>query len=407
MIIGPAAKVGYVLVTPSLASNTPVMLLTNEAMALQTFPTTSNVQALVPFMTAVTCNGPYAASSFAASAGGGANVAGRIVSAGASVTYFGSVINMGGTYTRFISPNHDNLAALPMDSYAKYDEASITRIDGDPEWLLACGIDDTELIYQSSPETDATGSATYINAIYPYSGSQNISSTTPTPYFSYGTFPALTSATTLTLTRTTTVGTLPATGSLYALVSGTFYTIAYTAVGDQSGASVAFTIASTTIPAGTAYVGYPYHPSYVGVLAGATNPLSVGGAPMACLITPAITTTSNVFEVEYIQHVEYIGPTTSALHTPTHSDSAGFERVSTVGNRLPAAIAAEPNAHPSTLARQLLGTVMAEAAPMVANAVGRGLGGLGGAAVSAIAQAGANYLMPAQSMAMVPYRPPR
>jgi len=100
---------------------------------------------------------------------------------------------------------------------------------------------------------------------------------------------------------------------------------------------------------------------------------------MVFLIQPAIATSTNIFEVEYIQHLEFVGPLTSALHTPTHSDSVGFEVVQNAAARLPAARVESPGTSILTLMGREIKQVLMEQAPVAARAVANmGLSYLGG-----------------------------
>jgi hypothetical protein len=111
---------------------------------------------------------------------------------------------------------------------------------------------------------------------------------------------------------------------------------------------------------------------------------------MVMYIQPANASTANanVFQIEYVQHVEFVGPLTSALHTPTHSDSRGFEIVSTAAQRLPAARVENPSAAISSLMFKELKQVAMEAAPvavrMGANLASRGAYALAGMAANSM-----------------------
>lgn len=77
----------------------------------------------------------------------------------------------------------------------------------------------------------------------------------------------------------------------------------------------------------------------------------------------------NTFQVEYVQHAEYIGAATSPMATPTHSDARGFEMVNTASNRIPALKATHPNASTPSLMTMALREVSNELAPYARGAV--------------------------------------
>lgn len=364
---------GYCLICPGLANDGPVVLYSNNLMNIASAPTPAQIAANLPFMSVALINSPYPGSSFAATdAASGSSVAGRIVSAGFSATYFGSELYKGGSFTRFVSANHDNCATIPFSTIANFDEAAITRIRDKPVWVLAAGVDDNELTYNSQPILDQEGTPYYTNCIYPYSSGQPLSTTAVTSFFLYGTnSSAAIAATSITVSIINYVGTVGATGTLnFNTVGGAVTTVAYTAAAFTGRTSVVFTVAAlaTAISAGAMCVGYSH---------GNTGcPYAIGASPMVLLITPAnaSSTNANVFELEYVQHAEFIGPATSALHTPTHSDARGFEIVNNVAQRLPAALAANHEATPQSVGMQLLRNVMIQSAPVVTEIGSRAIG---------------------------------
>jgi hypothetical protein len=73
----------------------------------------------------------------------------------------------------------------------------------------------------------------------------------------------------------------------------------------------------------------------------------VAGGIIACILFTG--TPGNTFEVEYVQHQEYIGASASALATPTHSDARGFEMVNTATNRMAQLKVSNPSASHKSL----------------------------------------------------------
>jgi len=139
---------------------------------------------------------------------------------------------------------------------------------------------------------------------------------------------------------------------------------------------------------------YPYSQGYLLENSfGLYNPTSFsavapGGAPMVMIVNsvgiPAGSSVS--FEVELVQHVEFIGTATAALHTPTHSDARGFEIVQNAQARLPQLRVTDPNRSLPSLMTQALGTVIREVAPVV-------MPGLMRSGVAALAGYAANRMM--------------
>jgi hypothetical protein len=77
----------------------------------------------------------------------------------------------------------------------------------------------------------------------------------------------------------------------------------------------------------------------------------------------------NTFQVEIVQHMEYVGAATSTMATPTHSDARGFEMVNTAANRLPQMSVAKPHASVASLMGSALKEISHELAPYARNGV--------------------------------------
>lgn len=89
---------------------------------------------------------------------------------------------------------------------------------------------------------------------------------------------------------------------------------------------------------------------------------TTGGAPIAIWFTGKA---GNTFQVEMVQHEEFIGRLTQAALTPSHSDAVGFEVVSNAAARLPALLQSNPTATRQNLMSRALQTVAREMAPVV------------------------------------------
>lgn len=400
------ATVGAIFVLPSLANDAPTILYADNIAQLGALPTAAQIQALLPFMRVVNPNSPYSSASFTETFGpaSGPSVQGRIVSSGISIQYMGSELYMGGTYSMFVSPNHDNLAAYNGSALASYDETLIERITQKKQWLVTSGIDEGELVYNLNTAIDSTGTSLVTPLVYPYSNGQTFNSSTLTSQWSGVLSVATTSAST-SIQLSGVVGTVPSSGSVCFLNNGTAATVAtpstisYTAV-TQSGSTATLTITAGTV--GTLLAGIPFS-SVNAIGFGTPAPGCIpGGACMVIYVQPANASSSNgnVFEVEYCQHVEYIGPLTSALHTPTHSDARGFEIVSTAAQRLPAARVESPQVSLPTLMFNEIRQVLHETAPVAV----RGAGNFLRAGVSYGLQRLGNYavnsMMPSSRLAI-------
>jgi len=380
---GTNSTVGIIAIAPSLANDAPAIFYSTNAMGLTSLPSSAaQAQRIIPFLQGVFPNSPYSSSQFTTTSGAGAgpSVQGRVVSAGVSIQYMGSELYRGGTYSMYVSPNHDNMLNYAGTALNSYDETLIERIGEGKQWLVTSGLDETELVYNLSTTMMTDGTSLTTPLVYPYSNGQTLGDPA-LPLLSWNATTVAISAATTSLVVSGLNGTPSATGSLYICVPSatgvpTTTTIVYTAF---NAATLTFTVPSiSSLAAGLAVSG--------GYSFGSGSSSSIGcvpgGAPMIIYVQPAnaSSTNANVFEVEYVQHVEFIGPITSALHTPTHSDSVGFERVSTAVQRLPAARVESPSTSLLTLMGRELRQVAMEAAPtlvrMGASAIAGGAGRL-------------------------------
>lgn len=376
---------GAIYVCPSLANDAPTLFYLDNTAELAALPSTSaDIQKLLPFMKQVLPNSPYPTSAFQQTLGGGSGAAvqGRIVSSGLSVQYMGSSLNQGGVYTMYCNPNHDNMLTYAPTSYSGYDETLIDRIGDKKQWMVTSGIDDSELTYSLFANNTA-GTDYLTSCVYPFSNSQTIATegTVGTNLIQFkGAVSAAYAIGATSVVVKDLSGVPPATGSFAVLQPSpnavpTVVVVTYSAVTlSGSGSIGTFTVTALT----TALVLDQKVSSAPGYTSGSLGCIP-GGAPMVFLIQPAIATSTNIFEVEYIQHLEFVGPLTSALHTPTHSDSVGFEVVQNAAARLPAARVESPGTSILTLMGREIKQVLMEQAPVAARAVANmGLSYLGG-----------------------------
>jgi len=329
---GNFASVGAIVVCPSLANDAPSVFYADNVAQIQTLPSSAaQFQALLPFLKPISVNSPYTSSQFTESPGTGVgpSVQGRIVSAGISIQYMGSELNRGGTYTMFGSPNHDNMAMYPATALAGYDETFIQRITEGKQWLTLSGIDEPELVYNLGAAVDSTGTNFVTPLVYPYSNGQTLGGSVSLLNFTALTAAYTSGATSLVVTSLN--GTPASSGTFSVLIPGATGSVPTTVVFTYSAFTLAtntFTVTgqSVTLAAGLTVSAGNYSSTISGCIP--------GGAPAIIYVQPSSTSVANTFEVEYIAHVEFIGPLTSALHTPTHSDARGFEIVNTAAARL-------------------------------------------------------------------------
>lgn len=107
---------------------------------------------------------------------------------------------------------------------------------------------------------------------------------------------------------------------------------------------------------------------------------TLGGSPMMVAVTG---TAGNTFQVEIVQHVEFVGYGCQAAVTPTHGDSRGFELVAAASARLPALRASNPRQSPLALMGSAVRDValsLSPAAPQIGGAIGGYLGSFVGQA---------------------------
>jgi len=380
------SSVGMIYVMPALANDAPVVYYLDNSVGLNRVPTTSlEVQQLLPFAKPVFLNTPYSTTQLSeVSSTTPPAVSGRIVSAGLSVQYFGSELYKGGTITSYVSPNHDNLVGYAPTSISNAREASINKILDQKTWLPIAGIEENEFEFPNTTSVDSLGNTFITPSIYPFSNGSVLSNYKP-----ISTQPGMTnnslqgrtnvelaynvSVTSIAVTISTRNATIASTGTLFLLVPGsvgfpTIQSTGYTAVsivGNVATFTVAFT-PSSTVPANSlASTGFPGQDA-------APSP-TPGGAPMMVILQPANASSSNanIYQVEYVSHVEYVGPLTSTALTPTHSDYVGFQKVNTVVQRLPAARVSQPNASLQKLAIDTLKDVVREMAPVALEGIGK------------------------------------
>jgi len=403
------ATIGAIFMTPSLASDAPTMFYTPNSpsyLPITSLPSDSDIFTYsLPWLTPIYGNAPYSASQMTetgSNSGGSPQASGRIVSHGVSISYKGVTFNEGGIYTMFVSPNHDNMLNYAPSALAGYDETLTNTISRSTEWLNVSGIDETELVYTLNVPLDVAGTPYVTPVVYPYANSQVWSSnayggpkwggptsggSAPTARTVAGTVTSFsgTLAAAATTASTTLTITLPSTAPSFECFASTGSVILWpagTAAGNPFGGSStidstnkpylvpfsAATVSSSTLTltiAAGAVTGSVAIGAAVGAGTGGKVGFAVGGACGAIYIQPQSANSpavSSLFQVDFVTHVEYTGPITSALHTRTHSDARGCEAVMSAAQQVYAKKAADPTKSGFVAGLEALGDVVADLA---------------------------------------------
>jgi hypothetical protein len=317
---GGAASVndqfGYIVVTPSLANDSPVawystnngttgyVPVTATTMA-SPFPITyatslKNTATGVSTFTGVSTNTPYSGAQLTATSTGGPAVSGRVVSVGISIQYSADEYLRGGTYYLYSDPNHANCNAIAPNTLGSIAETKVVRITERKEFMMCAGVTEDEWSYYNLQSYDSGAVAP---EVYPFGQSQ------------------LLSAGQTTTTASTTTG---------------------------------------------AY--------------GFTSSAPASGAPMCILIAPSSPSTHMAqFEVEIVQHIEFVGTAATAMCTANTADSVGFETVVAAAAQLPARQMANPQESNEKSMYAAIRDELAHLAPHMARAAGKFAAGYAGA----------------------------
>lgn len=349
---GDASQVGIITVHPCLSKDMPSLMYTTNTSDLHAIPNSSaKGYSQAVGMSPVYTNCPYSTAQLTETVNGAMpEVQGRIVSFGVSVQYMGTQLNEGGIVTQFTSANHDSVYGYSWASLPQNNETVVDRISDKRMWFVGSGLDEQELTYGQSVALNANGTPNVTNVVYPFSRGQTVGlnsnySGTATADFAIG----ATSITTTTITGTAPVS---APGFFYYQSddgSGIVGT-QYSAVATVSGVTT-----FTVIPLTSALKsGKKVSNGGISSLSGLPilYPAILGGAPTIITLAPGNPTVPNIFEIEYVVHVEYVGPATTVSQTPTHTDSLAFERVSAVATGLQKARADNPTVGPVALMMQ-------------------------------------------------------
>lgn len=94
---------------------------------------------------------------------------------------------------------------------------------------------------------------------------------------------------------------------------------------------------------------------------------TIGGCPLMIYFTG---TAANTFEVEIVQHAEYIGSAASNMATPSHSDAVGFQVVNTAAALVQQKATQKPGASRPSIMREAIAETLHSLRP-VASFVGK------------------------------------
>jgi len=342
----------YFYVMPCMANNSPYMIRTNELH----YPSLANVpdSTLTPFkgfstenpLTYVNLYGaqwltfeylsslPYSISDFQYVNGDDSNVQGRIISSGFSLQNVSKTLDTGGIYYGYVEPTHHNLNNLNPAQLASQRATMVQRGGIKRFELTAYSVHQDEIEYSRDGNVYglSKGSLLASNDVYTTIVATTLSFTSATvtnlldqaPVI---TFVGLTAAGILLLNTK---------GSCITLSIGAnvFYAVCNTCVlqvctlckWDCSGYSYSANSAASVT---SVIFGGPGRDSRL--ISSAANPY-YAGCPMMAMVIPAAV--SSVFELEYIQHNEFLGPKTQGMVRPNTTDMVGFEKVQEVASRV-------------------------------------------------------------------------
>lgn len=153
--------IGWILITPSLANDTPSIYTTQSGYTGQVCNVLSANNTLNVGVSRQTHNGPYSAASFVVNNAVTNNVYGRIVSAGCRIQYTGTTLNESGLFYCLQEPDHNSVAGASVTDISRYDSADIHAVSRDPCMINTYANDD-----QETQLVEAT--STTLNAVYPF-----------------------------------------------------------------------------------------------------------------------------------------------------------------------------------------------------------------------------------------------
>jgi hypothetical protein len=181
------AGVGFICVSPCVASNMPALYVTNASYTGTSTLLISAINQLVPGISTLSVsNIPFQAANFTSITNASPNVLGRIVSAGLSVQYVGTLMNTSGVVYALRDPAHNSILSTgtggvtgsSAQSLGLRAEASICPFTSEKCTVVDFPADMEECAYpgkaSSAPQTLAT--------LYPFCNANDVFPTTAATY---------------------------------------------------------------------------------------------------------------------------------------------------------------------------------------------------------------------------------
>lgn len=299
------------------------------------------------------------------------NVQGRVVSAGITFQNMSPTLNTGGIYYGYTEPSHVNLHSYSSPAISAQRATIIERGGIDKFSQVVYSVRQDEIEYNNSSDPYPLSSPTILDPTDPFYYNWGSAPTT----ISFTSFNAI-SAGGLPSFVTTSNSLYPNTCVTFVSSGTTYYGVIYTATSllvtlyavDCSGSAYpALTTATSLIAGGLGRnltTGMYYNN-------GATQ-YFLSGAPMITIITPGAS--SSIYEIEYIQHSEFIGPLTQGQQTINEMSTVGFEKVNAIAMDVSQDVSNIPNSR--KFAKYSKGIIsalefVANAADAVENVMGR------------------------------------
>lgn len=179
-VSAPPGQVGYAVFFPCLANNSTMCRYTNGAARVT--PDTLLIDTGTVGVSSIgTANLPYTTAQLNDNGSAGAipDVSGRMISFGVTAQYIGTELNRGGLTYCFTDPAHENLVGKTVSEIlARAEtEVSVPSSNRDKCSMQISAISASELEYPDLPNASSAITAN-IEAIYPFSGSNEASSVT-------------------------------------------------------------------------------------------------------------------------------------------------------------------------------------------------------------------------------------
>lgn len=328
---------------PCLANDSPVIMYTNGAYTNRAFsspgaPTPIAKLTTSPFpITFANIYGAYwlsfqyAPTPFATSQFFSTvtipNVQGRVVSAGITYQNMSPTLNTGGIYYGYTEPSHVNLHSYSSPAISAQRATLIERGGIDKFSQVVYSVRQDEIEYNNSSDPYPLSSPTILDPTDPFYYNWSASAYSIT-FTSFNTIIAGGAPSFVTVANNL----LPNTCVTFVSSGTTYYGVVATATQtlitlytvDCSGSTYpALTSASSLISGGygrNITAGMYYN--------NAGTQFFLSGAPMITIVTPGAS--SSIYEIEYIQHSEYIGPLTQGQQTINEMSTVGFEKVNAI-----------------------------------------------------------------------------